>query len=150
MWISNREAPQVIADPAADLGQVTLPGTPAGVLLAGERRNVPVIAPGGYHWTPEAGDTVLVLKSGVEQAPCVAGKAEKSPSPAVAPGEVFLSVADGAGILLQKDGGLVLTGRVKITGALTVEGTVVMGDTVSLNGKVTANGAALPQTTGGA
>lgn len=149
MWISNREVPQTIADPAAELGEVTLSGVPTGVYLAGERRNVPVCAPGGYHWTPARGDTVLVIKSGVEQAPCVAGRRVANP-PTLAPGEVYLSAAEGAGILLKTDGSMVLTGNVSVKGSLTVQGTVRMGESVALTGIVTANGARLPQTaTGG-
>lgn len=148
MWISNREIPQTIVDPAAELGEVTLSGVPTGVYLAGERRNVPVCAPGGYHWTPARGDTVLVIKSGVEQAPCVAGKKMAHPS-APAPGEVYLSAAEGAGILLKTDGSIVLTGNLSVKGSLTVEGSVQMGESVALTGTVTANGVRLPQNTGG-
>lgn len=41
--------------------------------LAGERRDVALCLPGGYHWTPKRGDTVLVVKGGAEGAPCIVG-----------------------------------------------------------------------------
>lgn len=48
----------------AELGQVTLAGPPVGVALAGGPRNVTVCLPGGYHWTPQRGQAVHVVKSG--------------------------------------------------------------------------------------
>lgn len=110
MWMAERPAAP-LAEPAAELGQVTLDGG-AGVALAGERRGVPVCAPGGYRWTPARGDTVLVVKTGPEAAPCVAGQLQ----PEGEPGEVYISVADGAGIRLRPDGTVAITGRVTING----------------------------------
>lgn len=110
MWMAERrQAP--VSEPTAELGQVTLDGA-AGVALAGERRTVPVCAPGGYRWTPSRGDTVLVVKTGPENAPCVAGQLQ----PAGEPGEVYISVADGAGIRLRPDGTVAITGAVTING----------------------------------
>lgn len=111
---------------SAEWGEVTLSGTQTGVALDGERRNVRVCLPGGYHWTPSCGDAVLVVKSGAEQAPCLVGVAEENAAPPAA-GEVYLSVADGAGIRLKKDGTIVLEGAVKIVGSLTLNGEVVYG-----------------------
>ena len=66
MWTSERRLERRTEESAA-LGQVTLGGDPAGVFLGGERRWLPVCAPGGYSWQPGAGDKVLVLKAGVER-----------------------------------------------------------------------------------
>ena len=63
MWLSQRRQTE-LEETAAELGQVTVPGAPAGVALAGERRDVALCLPGGYHWTPKRGDTVLVVKGG--------------------------------------------------------------------------------------
>lgn len=110
MWMANRNQPPM-GEPAAELGQVTLSEEP-GVALAGERRGLPVCAPGGYRWTPARGDTVLVIKTGPEEAPCVVGQLQEAGEP----GEVYLSVADGAGIRLKADGSIQLTGKVSVNG----------------------------------
>lgn len=119
MWMAKRQGEQLLTEAGAELGQVTLSGSPAGVALAGERRNVTVCLPGGYHWSPGRGDTVLVVKSGAEGAPCVVGKPQEEEVP---PGEVWISVAQGAGVRLRADGSVLLQGDVKVTGSLSVNG----------------------------
>lgn len=119
MWMADRQ--RDLPEESAQLGQVTLAGTSTGVALAGERRNVVLCAPGGYRWTPERGDTVLVIKSGAEQTGCVTGTIcpeEETPEP----GEVWLSVAKGAGIRLKKNGRIEIEGDIRLTGSLTVNG----------------------------
>ena len=64
MWISEQGRRRTEPDGTALVGRVTLPGDPAGVYLAGERRELPVFGPGGYVWRPEEGEQVLVLKTG--------------------------------------------------------------------------------------
>ena len=120
MWMTNRQVREDLSEPAAELGQVTVSGTAAGVALAGERRNVTLCLPGGYHWTPRRGETVLVIKSGPDCAPCVAGRAVREDAPA--PGEVVLSVEEGTALRLKAGGGIEITGQVEITGGLTVNG----------------------------
>lgn len=112
MWLSQRRQTE-LEEAAAELGQVTVPGAPAGVALAGERRDVALCLPGGYYWTPKRGDTVLVVKGGAEGAPCIVG------TPA---GEVFLSVKNGVGVRLTADGRICLMGPVEIAGSLSVNG----------------------------
>ena len=123
MWLSQRREASG-EEPAAELGQVTLPGAPAGVALAGERRDVPLCLPGGYHWTPQRGDTVLVVKGGAEGAPYVLGTPAEQKAPA---GEVFLSVREGVGLRLTADGRICLVGPVEVSGRLTVNGEEVTG-----------------------
>ena len=48
MWLSQRRQTE-LEETTAELGQVTVPGAPAGVALAGERRDVALCLPGGYH-----------------------------------------------------------------------------------------------------
>ena len=79
---------------------------------------------GGYHWTPRQGEAVLVIKSGPEGAPCVVGAPEADPA---APGEVWLSVAQGVGVRLTADGHIQLQGPVEVTGTLKVNGQEVEG-----------------------
>lgn len=119
MWMAKPQGSQTLGEPGAELGQVTLSGAPVGVALAGERRNVVVCLPGGYHWVPAWGDTVLVVKSGAEEAPCVVGKPLEDE---VQPGEVWISVAPAAGIRLKEDGSVLLTGQVQVEGSLEVNG----------------------------
>lgn len=121
MWLSQQREVR-LAEPTAELGRVTLPGAPAGVALGEERRDVTLCLPGGYHWTPQRGDAVLVVKGGAEGAPYLVGTpaAQKVP-----PGEVFLSVREGVGLRLTADGRICLVGPVEVSGALTVNGKAV-------------------------
>ena len=74
MWISEQSRRRTETGGAL-VGRVTLPGDPAGVYLAGERRVLPVFGPGGYVWRPARDREVLVLKTGqAGEAPCVAGE----------------------------------------------------------------------------
>lgn len=113
MWTS-KPAPRLPSEePWADTGTVTLGGDPAAVSLGGERRQVPVYAPGGYQWRPAAGDQVLVLKAGAQrESPCVAGVCCQSGE--LSPGEVRIS--SGSGQLRLRDG------RIDIQGQLWVNG----------------------------
>ncbi len=123
MWMARGRTEDFLREPPVELGQVTLSGAPVGVALAGERRNVTVCLPGGYHWTPDRGQTVLVVKSGPEGAPCVVG----TPAEEAQGGQVWLSVAQGAEIRLGQDGVIRLTGPVEVQGSLTVNGQEVGG-----------------------
>ena len=134
MWMAKTPQADPLAEPGAELGQVTLAGPPVGVALAGERRNVTVCLPGerrnvtvclpgGYHWTPQPGQAVLVVKSGPEGSPCLVGAPEAE---GTVPGEVWLSVAPGVGVRLTKDGKLRLQGPVEVDGTLTVNGQEVV------------------------
>lgn len=98
------------------------PGDPAGVYLAGERRELPVFGPGGYVWRPEEGEQVLVLKTGqAGEAPCVAGQA-CGQDWNLAAGEVL--IYSGSASIRIGGGGIRLTGDVLVNGkpVLTGEG----------------------------
>ena len=110
MWLSQRRQTE-LEEAAAELGQVTVPGAPAGVALAGERRAVALCL--------KRGDTVLVVKGGAEGAPCIVGTPAGQKVPA---GEVFLSVKNGVGGRLTADGRICLMGPVEIAGSLSVNG----------------------------
>lgn len=115
VWLSERNR-GAYAGSVAELGTVTLAGSPAGVYMAGERRNLPVLGPGGYAWAPMAGDQVLVIKTGeAGEAPCVAGA--RSLRVPVKPGTVrIFNGNDTASITLDADGGISLVGKVTING----------------------------------
>ena len=93
--------------------------------LEGERRQVGRWLPGGYHWTPRRGESVLVVKSGAEGEACLLGVEDTLPG--LEPGEVFLSAAEGVGVRLTGDGKILLTGDVQITGTLRLNGKEVQG-----------------------
>ena len=59
MWTSERRRELPVREPAAELGEVTLGGDPAGVSLGGERRGLEVYGPGGYCWRPAAGEVQI-------------------------------------------------------------------------------------------
>ena len=55
MWMAKTSQTDPLAEPGAELGQVTLAGPPVGVALAGERRNVTVCLPGATTGPPSRG-----------------------------------------------------------------------------------------------
>ena len=102
MWTTGPRRRQAVEEAGAEVGQVTLSGSPCGVSLGGERRLLPVFAPGGYRWRPRTGEHVLVLKAGEDrEEPCVVG-AEQAPG-ALEPGEVELS-GGSVKLLLGREG----------------------------------------------
>ena len=110
-WEQSRQLPQ--REAAAESGAVTLSGDPAGVLLGGERRWLPVYAPGGYGWRPAEGDRVLVLKAGSEgEAPCIL--AAPQPTAELEPGEVQIS--GGSSTIRLGREGLELNGEIRVNG----------------------------------
>ena len=113
MWTSERRRELPVREAPAELGTVTLGGDPAGVVLGGERRWLPVYGPGGYSWRPTAGDKVLVLKAGAEgEAPCILGKVQQGEE--LKAGEVKLS--GGASSILLGQETLELEGDIRING----------------------------------
>lgn len=116
MWLSerHRETPR---REEAGLGTVTLGGNPAGVYLAGERRNLPVLAPGGFAWAPSTGQQVLVIKTGADgEAPYVAAALSDN---MIAPGAVRIFDSMGkASITLDGMGNMRLVGRIYVNGEL--------------------------------
>ena len=113
MWISEQRGKQPVREATAELGTVTLGGDPAGVNMGGERRWLPVFAPGGYSWRPTVGDKVLVLKTGSQgENPCILGLEQDLED--LGPGEVRLHGTDSA-VQLSK-------GRVELTGQVLVNG----------------------------
>lgn len=110
MWLAKqqkRETEEVL--PA--VGAVTIGGDAPAVELDSERRDLAVYAPGGYRWRPTPGQKVLVLKADGEL--CVAG----SPSGAgLEPGEVALDSAGGAGVKLDNQGNVAVTGTLVVGG----------------------------------
>lgn len=119
MWMARQQGQEFLQESAANCGQVTVDGPELAVALAGERRQVGRWLPGGYHWSPRRGDTVLVVKSGAEGSPCLVGMQDET---VLEPGEVVISTAQGTGIHLKPDGRILLKGTVEVEGTLTVNG----------------------------
>lgn len=118
MWSGQQGRLLPVEEPGAELGEVTLGGDPAGVVLGGERRSIPVYGPGGYAWRPSVGDQVLVLKAGAErESPCIVGRVQKNVT--LGPGETAVSGGDSAVYL--KAGQLDLRGTVTINGVGLVD-----------------------------
>ena len=112
MWLSQKR-PERWESPA-QVGVVTLEGDPAAVYQSGERRDLPVFAPGGYCWRPALGAEVLVLKTGAQgEGACVAGTRITAN---VAPGEVRIQSEGGASITLGADGTTPLAGDALVNG----------------------------------
>lgn len=88
MWLSKQSRGKENRESPADVGTVTLEGERTAVYLAGERRDLPALAPGGYHWRPMEGESVQVLKAGAdgEQSWVLGTRTQK----AIQPGEVFI------------------------------------------------------------
>lgn len=119
MFLSKREWRQRGGGTALT-GMVTLPGSPAGAWLEGERRGVAVYAPGGYHWVPGLGSEVLVLKAGENgEQPCAVGV--PAGGRGLEPGEVLIT-GGGCSIKLGLDGRVEMSGTVNVTGGLLVNG----------------------------
>lgn len=118
MWSGQQGRLLPVEEPGAELGEVTLGGDPAGVVLGGERRSIPVYGPGGYAWRPSVGDQVLVLKAGAErESPCIVGRAQGDLN--LGPGETAVSGGDSSVYL--KTGQLDLRGNVTINGVGLVD-----------------------------
>lgn len=116
MWLSRQSRQPSRWDSPAELGTVTLGGNPAGVYLSGERRNLPVIAPGGYYWRPAAGQQVLVLKAGTDgELPCVAGVHTSNCPETLQAGDLLLTTGK-ASVRIGADGSLDLRGKLLLNG----------------------------------
>lgn len=115
MWLSKRDGSGTSWREAAQVGNVTVPGDPAGVALDGERRNLPVFGPGGYVWRPYRNQEVLVVKAGADgELPCVAG-VRGQPDWNLSPGEVYL-YSPGASVWMRSDGVISMSGKVLVNG----------------------------------
>ena len=114
MWLSSQSRKVQRSSQGAETGVVTLEGEKTAVYLTGERRNLPVLSPGGYRWQPTEGETVLVLKSGADgEELWVAGVPDSGTD--LAPGEVCVQSRQAA-VFLGNDGSVDLRGFVKING----------------------------------
>lgn len=122
MWLSGQQKRP------ADFGEgqtgiVTMSGGETAVLLDRERRGLEVYAPGGYHWTPQAGQRALVIQ-GRGEIPCVVGVRQGGGTPdTVSIGARSVGVS-GQNVSLQSGGTSTVAGqRVALQGAVSINGT---------------------------
>ena len=116
MWVSQQGKNTSVFGTGAEEGQVTVGGDPAGVYLTGERRNLPVCAPGGFRWKPATGQQVLVLnheQGGAHAA--ILGLLPQGDVSHLQSGEIELS-GGGAHIMLGQSAVITLGGTVNING----------------------------------
>lgn len=120
MWLSKRERREERQGSGAEEGTVTVAESTVGVYAQGERRGLRVYGPGGYCWRPQVGDQVLVVKTGEEgEGLCVAGTEMET----IQPGEVKISAPGGASILLNRQGGIQITGgKISLVGDVYING----------------------------
>lgn len=71
MWLSEQQK-RPARTGEGQTGVVTMAGENLTVRLDSEVRCPELYGPAGYHWTPRAGDRVLVIK-GEGETPCVVG-----------------------------------------------------------------------------
>lgn len=118
MWLSSQRNKEPTEELFAQMGKVSIPGASGGVYLPGERRNVALLAPAGYHWLPQQQDAVMVIHCGEEKSPYMIGKEQTLGAGALtlAPGEVWISVNGIGGIHLGRDGKVNLIGEVFLNG----------------------------------
>lgn len=71
MWLSGQQK-RPASTGEGQTGIVTVGGANAAVRLDSEVRGPDLYAPAGYHWLPNVGDRVLVIK-GEGERPCIVG-----------------------------------------------------------------------------
>lgn len=116
MWLSQRKAETALTEITG--GVVTIPGDSLGVMSGHERRNIRVLAPGGYVWRPGAGDEVAVISG--KDGSTVAGVYDESRE--ILPGEVMIFSAGGASVCLKNNGDVYIAGNLHVTGVIEADG----------------------------
>ncbi len=114
MWLSQQGNQQQKQESNIQCGQVSVSGAGLAVFLQGERRNIALFSPGGYHWKPSAGEEVLVLHCDDEQSPCLIAKAQDNIQ--LSAGQIFISANGRTGITLSPNGDIHLTGDAFLNG----------------------------------
>lgn len=126
MWLSGQyKRPANVGE--GQTGVVTVGGGEPAVLLDRERRGLEVYAPGGYHWTPQAGQRALVIQ-GQGEVPCVVGVRQGGGTPESVGIQANSVRISGSNVFLQ--GNAVAK---------------VAGQTVALQGEITVNGIPLEE-----
>ena len=126
MWLSEHAAAAGGTKRArAGIGTVTIGGKNAAVLLAGEQRNLGVIAPQGMQWRPGRDRQALVLETDDGER-YILGVAEPA-GESLGEGELCLKCGEtwlklGSDGTLSAEGEVHLCGDVYVTGKLFLNG----------------------------
>ncbi|HHU21914.1 MAG TPA: hypothetical protein GXZ52_00615 [Clostridiales bacterium] len=135
MWLSERAAKSGERQSAgADIGAVTIGGDNLAVLTEGELRELALVSPGGYIWRPQAGDSVLVLKSGDGESLAIGAVTGQSP-PGMENGEVYIMSKAGTGLRLKNNGKIELLGDLEMGGEININGNVNITGSLKINGQ---------------
>ena len=120
MWLSGQQKRP--ADRGeGQVGTVTVGGSGPAVMLDRERRGLEVYAPAGYHWTPQAGQRVLVIQ-GQGEIPAIVGVHDGGQPGAVGISAGSVGVSGGK-ITLRAGGDAAVAGKaVRLEGQVYVNG----------------------------
>ncbi len=115
MWLSYRKNRSAEKN---EMGAVTIPGEGGAVLSGAELRDCLVLAPGGYYWSPDYGNQVMISPAGGENviSGVLMGQTE------IQPGEVYIKSKGGSAIYLKNDGTVLIKGNVIVNGSITEDG----------------------------
>lgn len=119
MWLTKKLAASAETQAAAEFGSVTIEGNQTALVTEGERRGISTVLPGGYVYRVQTGETVAVLRCGSTEL--IQGVVSDTVPADLEPGEIKISAAGGAAILLKNDGSILLQGNVTVSGTLTAE-----------------------------
>lgn len=119
MWLAKKLAAPAAEPVAAEFGSVTIEGDQTAVVTEGERRDISAVFPGGYFYRVQTGEMVAVLRCGGTEL--IQGVVANAVPEDLEPGEVKISSAGGASLLLKNDGSILLQGNVTVSGTLTTE-----------------------------
>lgn len=114
MWLSKKHG--VARTSGANLGTASIGGSRAAAVTDAEQRSLPLFAPGGYRWVPEAGEALLVIKCGEGGDYPVIAAGRCYPGEELSPGEVAIFSKGGAEIRLKNDGSVHIDGTLYING----------------------------------
>lgn len=134
MWLSERAAAGDGTPAAhAEVGNVTIGGREAAVMLSGERRNLGVISPQGVTWRPAAGTQVLVMETDDGEMYILGAADGGGCFESLGAGEVCLRSGDawlklGTDGTISAEGELHIDGDVYITGRLFLNGVPVTAE----------------------
>ena len=120
MWLSKQLSGSAAEQTVAEFGSVTMEGNNTAVVTEGEKRGVSTVFPGGYAYRVQTGETVAILHCG--NTDLIQGTILDRVPDELEPGEVKITAAGGAAILLKNDGNILLQGNVTVSGTLTTEG----------------------------
>ena len=115
MWLSYRKNNNIEKN---ETGHVTIPGVYGAVLAEAELRDCLLLAPGGYFWSPDYGDRVMISRAGSETV--ISGLLDSDMQ--IKPGEVLIKSKGGSAIYLKNDGTIVIQGDVIVNGSITYNG----------------------------